>query len=39
MSVTVAVSCRCQDDRGTVNGTGSTVMEWEYLLFTARQRA
>ncbi|HET9974824.1 MAG TPA: methyltransferase domain-containing protein, partial [Streptosporangiaceae bacterium] len=24
---------------GTVSGTGSTVMEWEYLLFTARKRA
>jgi len=23
---------------GTVNGTGSTVMAWEYLLFTARKR-
>jgi SAM-dependent methyltransferase len=26
-------------DRGTVSGTGSTAMEWEYLLFTARKRA
>jgi SAM-dependent methyltransferase len=24
---------------GTVSGTGSTVMAWEYLLFTARKRA
>jgi SAM-dependent methyltransferase len=26
-------------DRGTASGTGSTVMEWEYLLLTARKRA
>jgi hypothetical protein len=26
-------------DRGTASGTGTTVMEWEYLLLTARKRA
>jgi SAM-dependent methyltransferase len=26
-------------DRGTASGTGSTVMDWEYLLLTARKRA
>ena len=25
--------------QGTVSATGSTVMAWEYLLFTARKRA